>query len=262
MPVALHKFQCLLSEAIAAYRENRDGIAGCGIERDSTKYPVIAFQDEDRVFPLETGIKEEYERRFDYDLSKVRIHTGKNADSLARSSGAAAVTLGHDIYFAHGEFRPYTAEGMKLLAHEIQHTIQHDRGERMLYREEIIELEIEAEVIASRIMDEQSRNEIKGRQIPSDPRPENAGRRTEDGEDGLPGVPMSAFRAVHGGKPLIRYIGACGEEMVLTQRQYQEGVDQAVKRVQKKLAELGEIMTEENSNRSMLRVFESLSRRV
>lgn len=57
-------------------------------------------------------------------LDGVRVHDGPAADRAARSVGASAFALGHDIVFARGEFRPQSAEGRRLLAHELAHVTQ------------------------------------------------------------------------------------------------------------------------------------------
>ncbi|MGN6378331.1 MAG: eCIS core domain-containing protein [Gaiellales bacterium] len=57
-------------------------------------------------------------------LDDARVHTGDGADQLARSVSARAFTVGSDMYFAHGEYRPGTAEGDRLIAHEAAHVVQ------------------------------------------------------------------------------------------------------------------------------------------
>ena len=41
---------------------------------------------------------------------------------------ARAFTTGADVYFGHGEYRPGTAEGDKLIAHELTHVVQQRGG--------------------------------------------------------------------------------------------------------------------------------------
>ena len=57
-------------------------------------------------------------------LGDVRVHTDDHADALARSVSARAFTTGPDIFFARGEYRPATASGDALLAHELTHVVQ------------------------------------------------------------------------------------------------------------------------------------------
>jgi hypothetical protein len=57
-------------------------------------------------------------------VDDVRVHTDATADALARSVSARAFATGTDIFFAQGEYRPGTAPGDKLIAHEVAHTEQ------------------------------------------------------------------------------------------------------------------------------------------
>ena len=98
----------------------------------------------DRIEPLEAIIKEQLERAFDTDFSKVRIHTGLAADEMTRQAGAEAVTIGQDIYFAGGLYNPFSKDGIKLLVHELQHIQQYQKGLRMVFLEDIDELETQA----------------------------------------------------------------------------------------------------------------------
>ncbi len=61
--------------------------------------------------------------------ARVRIHTSATAHQAASLLGAAAFTIGHDLYFASGEYAPGTPEGARLLRHELTHVLQHERGE-------------------------------------------------------------------------------------------------------------------------------------
>jgi Domain of unknown function (DUF4157) len=57
-------------------------------------------------------------------LTDVRIHTDTGAATLARRVSARAFATGADVYFAPGEYRPGTADGDRLLAHELAHVVQ------------------------------------------------------------------------------------------------------------------------------------------
>jgi hypothetical protein len=54
----------------------------------------------------------------------VRVHNDGTADALARSVSARAFTVGSDLYFASGEYRPGSSDGDHLLAHELTHVVQ------------------------------------------------------------------------------------------------------------------------------------------
>ncbi|MCM1983265.1 eCIS core domain-containing protein [Lyngbya confervoides] len=74
------------------------------------------------------------ESRFGYDFSNIKIHTGPQANDLSRRVNARAFTVGHDIFFTQGEFHPTTPASMRLLAHELTHTIQQTSSSFRLQR--------------------------------------------------------------------------------------------------------------------------------
>ncbi|MFF8395680.1 DUF4157 domain-containing protein [Streptomyces sp. NPDC016172] len=78
--------------------------------------------------PLDPGVRRELEERLGHDLSRVRLHTGRDAGELADLLGADAVAVGQDIFFGEGAYRPGTDEGRRLLAHELLHTVQNPHG--------------------------------------------------------------------------------------------------------------------------------------
>ncbi|GLF95147.1 hypothetical protein SYYSPA8_12640 [Streptomyces yaizuensis] len=78
--------------------------------------------------PLDPGVRRELEERLGHDLSRVRLHTDREAGVLTRMLGADAVAVGQDIFFGEGAYRPGTADGRRLLAHELLHTVQNPHG--------------------------------------------------------------------------------------------------------------------------------------
>ena len=78
--------------------------------------------------PLSARERAYFEPRFGRDLSDVRIHTGDKAASAASTIHARAFTLGSEIAFARGEYRPDTDVGQRLIAHELAHVLQGRRG--------------------------------------------------------------------------------------------------------------------------------------
>lgn len=68
-------------------------------------------------------------RLFGHELSHVRVHTDAAAARAAHQLGARAFTIGDDIYFGAGTYAPGTAAGDRLLAHELTHVVQFDRGQ-------------------------------------------------------------------------------------------------------------------------------------
>ena len=61
---------------------------------------------------------------FKHDFSGVKIHNDTQGDKLARSMDAQAFTVGKDIYFRQGSYKPDTIQGKHLLAHELTHVVQ------------------------------------------------------------------------------------------------------------------------------------------
>jgi hypothetical protein len=74
--------------------------------------------------PLDSASRSFMQPRFGRDFSGVRIHTDAAAGHAARTLNAEAFTIGGDIHFAEGKYRPDTAPGRRLLAHELTHTVQ------------------------------------------------------------------------------------------------------------------------------------------
>lgn len=84
--------------------------------------------------PLPESVSAFFEHRLGYDFSRVRVHTGRDAEQSARDLNAAAYTVGNDIVFAGDRFEPGTLEGRKLLAHELVHTIQQGGSDAVVHR--------------------------------------------------------------------------------------------------------------------------------
>jgi len=65
-----------------------------------------------------------FEPRFGADFSGVRLHTDNRSAKMADNIGARAFTVGNDIVFGSGMYRPESSDGKHLMAHELSHTIQ------------------------------------------------------------------------------------------------------------------------------------------
>ena len=70
-------------------------------------------------------VLQKMESTFKTDFSNVKIVP--NSPKVPQL-GALAYTQGHHIHFAPGQFNPGSAEGKKLLAHELTHVIQQRQG--------------------------------------------------------------------------------------------------------------------------------------
>ena len=74
--------------------------------------------------PLPDSERSFFEPRFGRDFSNVRVHTGPDAAQVARQVNARAFTIGRDVVFGAGEYKPGTSDGRSLMAHELTHTVQ------------------------------------------------------------------------------------------------------------------------------------------
>ncbi len=101
---------------------------------------------------LPTPIRGRMERSLGADLSQVRVHTGEQADTMSRSIRARAFTTGSDIFFKRGMYKPNSAAGQRLLAHELTHVVQ-QRGRSSSTIQRAIGLEIEVPVPVDQLTD-------------------------------------------------------------------------------------------------------------
>ncbi len=106
--------------------------------------------------PVEPAMRAEMEAAFGRDFGDVRVHADAGAASLARAVGAAAFTLGKDIYFAEGAYDAESPRGRETLGHELAHVVQQTpadaEGQRAVSRPDD-SAEREAEAIGVRIGD-------------------------------------------------------------------------------------------------------------
>ncbi len=77
--------------------------------------------------PLDPATRAFMEPRFGHDFSQVRIHSENDSAQSAESIDARAYTAGTHIAFGLGEYAPGTADGRRLLAHELTHVLQQTR---------------------------------------------------------------------------------------------------------------------------------------
>ncbi|WP_455409982.1 eCIS core domain-containing protein [Streptomyces hiroshimensis] len=117
--------------------------------------------------PLDPPVRHEMQARFAADFSRVRVHTDDGAARTTLGLQAAACTVGDHILFGAGRYRPGTADGRRVLAHELTHVLQQrspgpgpreplnasdpqDAGER------------EAEAVAERLLAPRRRSDLPG----------------------------------------------------------------------------------------------------
>ncbi|HEX4953041.1 MAG TPA: DUF4157 domain-containing protein [Thermoanaerobaculia bacterium] len=76
--------------------------------------------------PLDGATRSHFERGFGRDFSRVRVHSDAGAAQSAREVSARAYTVGHHVAFGAGQYQPRSAEGRRLLGHELAHVAQQD----------------------------------------------------------------------------------------------------------------------------------------
>lgn len=74
--------------------------------------------------PLDAATRAYFEPRFGRDFSQVRVHSDARAAESARRVDAIAYAVNQDVVFGTGQYRPDSAVGRHLLAHELAHTVQ------------------------------------------------------------------------------------------------------------------------------------------
>jgi hypothetical protein len=87
--------------------------------------------------PIPESVRAFFEPRFGRDFSQVRVHMDVEAAESARVLDAQAYTVGQDIVFGTGRYAVETANGRRLLAHELTHVVQqHETSASVIRREE------------------------------------------------------------------------------------------------------------------------------
>ncbi|MGL4611888.1 MAG: DUF4157 domain-containing protein [Trueperaceae bacterium] len=90
--------------------------------------PIVHDILQNQGEPLEPQTRSSMESRFGHDFSSVRVHTDAKAAESARATHASALTVGQDILFSSGHYNPKTFAGRDLLAHELAHVVQQEKG--------------------------------------------------------------------------------------------------------------------------------------
>jgi hypothetical protein len=74
--------------------------------------------------PLEPSIRAGMEARLGHDFSHVRVHSDEQAAASALAVHALAFTVGQHVVFGSEQYAPSTADGQRLVAHELTHVVQ------------------------------------------------------------------------------------------------------------------------------------------
>ncbi len=81
--------------------------------------------------PIRESLRDSLQTRANADLSDVRLHRSDAAADASSALGATAWTLGSDIFLSRNAPSPESAQGERLLSHEVAHVLQQgQRGRR------------------------------------------------------------------------------------------------------------------------------------
>jgi hypothetical protein len=109
-------------EAISVSRKAQGAI---GSDAPSLVHSVLRSTGQ----PLGASARALFEPRFGQDLGHVRVHTDREAQQSARDVSALAYTVGPHVVFDAGRYAPGTPDGQRLLAHELTHVLQEEKGD-------------------------------------------------------------------------------------------------------------------------------------
>jgi hypothetical protein len=99
-----------------------DGILDGGVVHPDVESAIAMASGAGR--PLDNGVAARLAPSMGEAVDGVRVHAGEEAAQLARAVSARAFTVGSDIFFGAGEYRPGTPDGDQLIAHEAAHVVQ------------------------------------------------------------------------------------------------------------------------------------------
>lgn len=107
---------------------------GTGISSSTALSPTAVQHRLGAGRGLESGLRSRMEQGFGRSFADVRVHTDPTASSLATRFSARAFTVGRNVAFQSGEYRPGSLAGDLLIAHELAHTVQQQGATREAQR--------------------------------------------------------------------------------------------------------------------------------
>ncbi len=116
------------AESLLMQRDAANGASGSAFTAPATVESAISGMRSGPARRLDPGTRSTMEGGIGRDFSNVRIHDGARAANAARDLRAKAFTVGNDVFFGAGQYRPHTRSGQRLLAHELTHTVQQAGG--------------------------------------------------------------------------------------------------------------------------------------
>jgi len=110
-----------LSRIVGAMRDGEGILAGGLVHPDVEAAIAAASGGGTRIH---AGVAADVGGAYGQPLGDVRVHHDEHAAALSRAVSARAFTVGNDIFFGAGEYRPDSAGGRELVAHELAHVVQ------------------------------------------------------------------------------------------------------------------------------------------
>jgi len=107
---------------LVARMQDGEGIMAGGLVHPDVEAAIALSRGGGRV--LDRTVTRQLEPAYGESLGDVRVHAGDHAAALSRAVSARAFTVGTDIFFGPGEYRPGTRDGDALIAHEVAHVLQ------------------------------------------------------------------------------------------------------------------------------------------
>lgn len=107
------------------------GVRAGGVEPDGTVTPDVQRRIEARAGgggALDSATRGWADGLLGGGAHHVRVHHDASAARLAGAVAARAFTVGNDVFFGAGQYRPHTGDGRRLLAHELTHVVQQRGG--------------------------------------------------------------------------------------------------------------------------------------
>ena len=113
----------------------RKGATGQGASHDPLGGQLVDGGTERRINSLRgkgdalgTRELEGFSAAYGVNLSATRVHRSAESDDLSRSLQAEAFTVGNDVFFRKGLYKPGTQAGDRLLGHELAHVAINNGG--------------------------------------------------------------------------------------------------------------------------------------
>ena len=107
---------------VVARMQDGEGILPGGLVHPDVEAAIATASGQGQ--PIDGRLASDIGRTLGESLHDVRIHRDDHAAALTRAVSARAFTVGRDIFFGAGEYRPSAPQGRQLLTHELAHVVQ------------------------------------------------------------------------------------------------------------------------------------------